>query len=191
MDEALWLPTEKAVRLALRTQQIIAYESGVADTIDPLAGSYVLEYLTDEIENRALEYLHKIDEMGGAQVAIEGGYIQREIQDSAYRSLKELERGDQILVGVNAFKIEETISLERLKVDPAIEAAQCRRLAELRSRRESEKVSQMLSTLERAAVSDENLIPIFIESVEHDVTLGEICNVLRHVWGEYQPPTTF
>jgi methylmalonyl-CoA mutase N-terminal domain/subunit len=190
MDEALWLPTEKAVRLALRTQQIIAHESGVADSVDPLAGSYLLEYLTNEIEKGAEEYLRKIDDIGGAQAAIETGYIQCEIQDSAYQALKEQESREQIIVGVNAFRTGESIDLERLKVDPAIEDSQCRRLSELRARRDSGKVSELCTRLELAARSSENLMPLFVECVEHDVTLGEICNVLRRVWGEYQPPTT-
>ena len=129
MDEALWLPTEKAVRVALRTQQIIAYESGVADTIDPLAGSYLIEYLTDEIERRADDYIQQIDEMGGALAAIEKGYIQGEIQDAAYAYQQALERNEEIVVGVNAFQVDEKIELERLKVDPAIEQDQRARLA--------------------------------------------------------------
>jgi len=190
MDEALWLPTEKAVRLALRTQQIIAYESGVPDTIDPLGGSYLIEYLTDEIERLAEEYIRKIDAMGGALAAIETGYIQREIQDAAYRNLKDLENGAQIVVGLNAFTTDEMVELERLKVDPAIEADQCRRLAVIRKRRDPVKYRELLAHLERAARSDENLMPLFVECVESDITLGEICRVLRQVWGEYQPPAT-
>jgi len=188
MDEALWLPTEKSVRLALRTQQIIAYESGVADTIDPLAGSYLIEYLTDQIEARAEDYIRKIDQMGGALAAIEKGYIQNEIQEAAYRYQKAVESGDEIVVGVNAFQVDEHIELERLKVDPAIEEAQRARLAELRRRRDSNKVSDLLSHLESAAKGDENLMPLLIACVENDITLGEICGVLRSVWGEYQPP---
>jgi methylmalonyl-CoA mutase N-terminal domain/subunit len=190
MDEALWLPTEKAVRLALRTQQIIAHESGIADSVDPLAGSYLLEQLTDEIERRARDYLHKIDAMGGAQAAIESGYIQREIQDSAYESLRAQEGQDQIIVGVNAFRTDEKVDLERLKVDPAIENAQCSRLAELRTRRDGQRANELCAQLETAARGKENLMHLFVECVEHEVTLGEICNVLRSVWGEYQPPNT-
>ena len=137
MDEALWLPTEKAVRVALRTQQIIANESGVADTIDPLAGSYVVEYLTDEIERQAKAYLHKIDDMGGALAAIERGYIQDEIQEAAYRYQRAVEAKDETVVGVNAYQVEEKLELERLKVDPAIEAGQRQRLAAVRGRREA------------------------------------------------------
>jgi len=185
MDEALWLPTEKSVRVALRTQQIIAYESGVADTVDPLAGSYLIEYLTDEIERRAEEYIRKIDEMGGALRAIELGYMQAEIQEAAYRAQQAVESGEQIVVGVNAFQVEEQLSLERLKVDPRIEIEQKARLQALRQRRNAQRVSELLTHLENAARGSENLMPLFIECVENDVTLGEICGVLRQVWGEY------
>jgi methylmalonyl-CoA mutase N-terminal domain/subunit len=188
MDEALWLPTERSVRVALRTQQIIANESGVADTIDPLAGSYLIEYLTDEIELRAMEYIRKIDEMGGALKAIELGYIQGEIQDSAYRSQQAIEKEEQLVVGVNAFQSDEKIVLERLRVDPAIEEAQRECLKNLRDQRDAGRVSQLLNQLENAARGNENLVPLFIECVEKDVTLGEICTVLRHVFGEYHPP---
>jgi len=189
MDEALWLPTEQAVRVALRTQQIIAHESGVADTIDPLAGSYTVEYLTDEIERCASEYIQKIDDMGGALAAIEQGYIQSEIQNAAYNYQQAVERGEEIVVGVNAFQVEEKLELERLKVDPAIEQAQRAKLAELRSRRDNARVQEILGHLDAAARSSENLMPVFITAVENDVTLGEICGVLRSVWGEYSPPT--
>ena len=188
MDEALWLPTEKSVRVALRTQQIIAHESGVADSIDPLAGSYLIEYLTDEIERRAMEYIQKIDEMGGALKAIELGYIQGEIQDAAYHTQQAIERGEQLVVGVNAFQSDEKITLERLKVDPALEEAQRSRLHRLRNQRDSGKASQLLSQLENAARGNENLMPIFVDCVESDITLGEICSVLRRVFGEYHPP---
>ena len=188
MDEALWLPTEKSVRVALRTQQIIAHESGVADSIDPLAGSYLIEYLTDEIERRAMEYITKIDELGGPLKAIEQGYIQGEIQDAAYRTQLAIEHGEQLVVGVNAFQTEEKITLERLRVDPAIEEAGRRHLQELRARRDAAKVDQLLAQLENAARGDANLMPIFIECVENDVTLGEICSTLRGVFGEYHPP---
>jgi methylmalonyl-CoA mutase N-terminal domain/subunit len=188
MDEALWLPTENAVRLALRTQQVIAHESGIANTVDPMGGSYLIEYLTDELENRALAYIEKIDQLGGAQSAIEQGYIQSEIQEAAYQYQKEIETNDQIVVGVNAFEIKEDLQLERLQVDPSIEGEQCQRLADLRERRDQTRVKELLTHLETAAQSDENLVPIFIESVEQDITLGEICKTLRQVWGEYQPP---
>ncbi len=185
MDEALWLPTEKSVRVALRTQQIIAYESGVADSVDPLAGSYLIEYLTDEIEKRAEEYLVRIDELGGALKAIEQGYIQNEIQNAAYAAQQAIEKKEQIVVGVNAFEVKEEVTLERLKVDPAIEQAQRARLKALRAGRDQVRVSGLLDRLARAAKGSENLMPLFIECVENDITLGEICNTLRGVWGEY------
>lgn len=185
MDEALWLPTEKSVRVALRTQQIIAYESGVADSVDPLAGSYLIEYLTDEIEKGAQEYIAKIDALGGALQAIEKGFMQNEIQNAAYAAQQAIEKGEQVVVGVNQFAVDEDVTLERLKVDPAIELGQRERLKKLRETRDNEKVSVLRVALENAAKSAENLMPLFIECVENDVTLGEICNTLRGVWGEY------
>ncbi|MBP1694462.1 MAG: putative isobutyryl-CoA mutase [Chloroflexi bacterium] len=187
-DEALWLPTESAVRVALRTQQVIAYESGAADTIDPLAGSYIVEYLTDEIERAAFEYIDKIDSLGGALAAIERGFIQNEIQEAAYAFQQAVERGEQIVVGVNAFQVDEKIELERLQVDPVIESGQRQRLALLRQRRDDARAHELLVYLEQAAHRPDNLMPLFIECVENDITLGEICNTLRGVWGEYQPP---
>jgi methylmalonyl-CoA mutase N-terminal domain/subunit len=188
MDEALWLPTEKSVRVALRTQQIIAHESGVADSIDPLAGSYLIEYLTDEIEQRAMEYIQKIDTMGGALKAIEQGYIQGEIQDAAYQAQVAVEKGEQLVVGVNAFQSNEKITLERLKVDPAVEHSQRRHLQALRNRRDSHKVNELLGQLEIAAKGDSNLMLLFITCVENEITLGEICSVLRGIFGEYHSP---
>jgi methylmalonyl-CoA mutase, N-terminal domain len=185
MDEALWLPTEKAVRVALRTQQIIAYESGVADSVDPLAGSYLIEYLTDEIEKGAEEYISKIDEMGGAMQAIEKGFMQNEIQNAAFTAQKAIERKEEIVVGVNQFTVNEEITLERLKVDPAIEIEARERLKKLRENREHKVVDELLGKLVNAAKGSENLMPLFIECVENDITLGEICNTLRSVWGEY------
>jgi len=185
MDEALWLPTEKAVRVALRTQQIIAHESGVADSVDPLAGSYLIEYLTDEIENMAMDYISKIDDVGGALQSIEKGFMQNEIQNAAYTAQKAVEKKEQIVVGVNAFQVQEERSLERLSVDPAIEMAQKTKLRELRESRDQRVVEQLLGKLTDAAKGTENLMPLFIECVENDITLGEICNALRVVWGEY------
>jgi len=185
MDEALWLPTEKSVRVALRTQQVIAYESGVADSVDPLAGSYLIESLTDEIEKRADAYIAKIDEMGGALRAIERGYMQGEIQEAAYAAQRAIEKGEQVVVGLNQFQTEETLALERLRVDPAIEETARARLADLRQKRNSAKASELRGRLEEAARGSENLMPLLIECVEHDLTLGEICNTLRGVWGEY------
>ncbi len=192
-DEALWLPTEDSVRIALRTQQIIAHESGVANTVDPLAGSYVIESLTDEIERQVGEYIEKIDAMGGALAAIEQGYIQQEITDAAYRYQKEIEAGERIVVGVNQYQIdEEEVGMKRLVVDPAIEERQRARLAALREQRDSERVSALLSRIEQAAHHpDEPLMELFVEAVEADCTLGEICGVLRQVWGEYTDEATF
>jgi len=188
MDEALWLPTEKSVRVALRTQQIIAHESGVADSIDPLAGSYLVEHLTDEIERRAGEYIARIDAMGGALRAIEQGYMQGEIQEAAYQTQRAVERGQQVIVGVNAFQGKQRLELERIWIDPAIEQRQVERLKTYKHQRDAVQVRQGLAKLEAATQGDENLIPRFIELVEAGVTLGEICGALRRVWGEYQPP---
>jgi len=188
MDEALWLPSERAVRVALRTQQVIAYESGVADSIDPLAGSYLLEYLTDELEGRAQAYIDQIDQMGGALAAIERGFMQDEIQTAAYEYQKAVERGDEIVVGVNAFHVDEYNDLERLKVDPAIEQAQRQRLSVLRQRRDAARVNELLEQVESAARGQDNLLPLFIVCVENELTLGEMCGSLRRLWGEYKPP---
>jgi len=188
MDEALSLPTEKAVQIALRTQQIIAHESGVADTVDPLAGSYYIEHMTDEIEKGVNAYIARVDEMGGAHEAIENGYIQREIQESAYRYQKAVEAEQEIVIGVNAFQNEEIVDLDMLQVDPALEIKRRAELSHLRKARDQGMVSRLLTRLENAAESDANLMPHFIECVKNDITLGEICGALRRVWGEYQPP---
>jgi methylmalonyl-CoA mutase N-terminal domain/subunit len=187
MDEALWLPTERSVQVALRTQQILAHESGVADAVDPLAGSYLIEQLTDEIEARASAYIQQIDAMGGALIAIENGFISNEIHNAAYDFQQKLERGEEIVVGVNKFTVDETIDLEQLQVDPQIEEDARARLKALREKRDASKASELLSHIESAAKSTDNLLPLFIEGVENDLTLGEICNVLRSTWGEYQP----
>ncbi len=185
MDEALWLPTEKSVRVALRTQQIIAHESGVADSTDPLGGAYLIEYLTDEIETRASDYIHRIDEMGGALVAIERGFMQDEIQNAAYAAQMAIEKKEQVVVGVNQFQTDEKISLERQTIDPAIEAEAQARLKKLRETRNQEKIVELHAHLENAAKGSENLMPLFIECVDHQMTLGEVCNTLRGIWGEY------
>ena len=187
-DEALALPTEESAQIALRTQQIIAYESGVADTVDPFAGSYYIEQLTDELEMRASAYIETIDQMGGVLTAIESGYVQREIQEAAYRFQRDFEAKQEIVVGVNRFtKDEEKLAMEKLKLDPAIEASQRDRLAALRARRDNDKVVELRSQLAVAATQDENLMPLFVTCVENDMTLGEICHTLRDVWGEYKP----
>jgi len=190
MDEALALPSEHAARVALRTQQVIANESGVADTADPLAGSYAIEQLTDEIETRAKEYLEKIDAMGGMLRAIELGYVQREIQEAAYRYQRAIETGDAIVVGVNRDQVEEESSVSILRVDPAVEQAQVERLRALRQRRDSLAVESTLARLEEGARGTENLLPRILECVEAYATVGEISNRLRGVWGEYREAAT-
>jgi methylmalonyl-CoA mutase N-terminal domain/subunit len=187
MDEALALPTEAAVQVALRTQQILAYESGVADTIDPLGGSYVVEMLTSALEQRAETYLAQIDEIGGALAAIESGFTNREISDAAYDYQRKVEKQEQIIVGVNQFTVDEDMQTDILKIDPSIEAAQRQRLADLRARRDNTKVAELRGQLEKAARGSENLMPLFIACVENDVTLGEISHTLRGVFGEYRP----
>jgi methylmalonyl-CoA mutase N-terminal domain/subunit len=187
MDEALALPTQAAVQVALRTQQVIAYESGVADSVDPLAGSYLIEQLTNEIEKRATDYIQRIDDFGGALAAIEAGFVNREINDAAYDYQLAIEKGEQVIVGMNRFTVDEEQPVDLLRVDPAIEAAQQQRLADLRAHRDNAKVAELRGQLENAARSDENLIPLFITCVENDMTLGEICNTLRGVFGEYRP----
>jgi methylmalonyl-CoA mutase, N-terminal domain len=187
MDEALALPTEKAVQVALRTQQIIAHETGVADTVDPLAGSYVIESLTEEIVKRAEHYIRQIDDMGGALAAIEAGFMNLEIQDAAYQYLRAVESGEQVIVGMNQFAVQEETQPDLLRVNPAIEAAQRSKLADLRAKRNNAKVAELRGQLETAARGSENLMPLFITCVENDVTLGEICHTLRGVFGEYRP----
>jgi len=190
-DEALSLPTEEAVQIALRTQQIIAHESGVADSIDPLAGSYLIESWTDEIERRAVDYIEKIDAMGGALKAIEQGYVQREIQESAYRWQMAVDRRANIVVGVNRFRADEHLELDLLRVDPTVGQRQAVRLKALRERRDNEAVSISLARLEAGARGNDNLMPLILDAVEQYATLGEICGVLRTVYGEYQAFTAF
>jgi methylmalonyl-CoA mutase, N-terminal domain len=186
MDEALALPTEDAARVALRTQQVIAYESGVAETADPLAGSYAVEYLTDEIEESALEYLKKIEALGGMLRAIETGYVQREIQESAYRYQKAIEKKEQVVVGVNRFQVEEEMAVNTLRIDPALELSQVERVRAVRARRDANKTTAALEKLAESAGTNENLLPGILEAVEAYATVGEISNTLRRVWGEYR-----
>ncbi len=190
-DEALALPTEEAVRIALRTQQIIAYESGVAETVDPLAGSYYIESLTDRIEKEALQYLKHIDNMGGAVKAIEQGYIQKEIQDSAYQWQMDVEKGERIIVGLNKFQVEEKPPKGLLRVDPAVGERQKGRLSALRARRDNNIVISALASLRNTARGTENLMFPILEAVRAYATLGEICGVLREEFGEYQPNVMF
>ena len=183
-DEALALPSQEAAELALRTQQVIAHETGVTDTVDPLAGSYYVEHLTDRIEAEAQDYIDRIDRMGGALVAIEQGFPQREIQENAYRMQKDLEARRRIVVGVNEFVEEEPPLAGLLKVDPRVGERQRRRLRDVRANRDNARVASLLARLEEAARGTENTMPLFIECVENYVTLGEICGVLRSAWGE-------
>ncbi|PMB74934.1 methylmalonyl-CoA mutase [Candidatus Bathyarchaeota archaeon] len=191
-DEAYALPSEQAVTVALRTQQIIAYESGVVDTVDPLAGSYYVEYLTHEIEDRALKYIEEIDAMGGAVSAIEKGFMQREIVESAYRFQKEVESKRRIIVGVNEFISEEETPIKILQIDPEIEKRLVERLKHLKQQRDKDKVEEALGKLRRAAeLENENLMPYIIQAVRAYATLGEICDTLREIFGEYEPSTIF
>ncbi len=190
MDEALALPTEEAVQIALRTQQLIAHETGVADTVDPLGGSFYIERLTQEIEEKSLEYIRKIDEMGGSTRAIELGFIQKEIQEAAYTYQREIESEDRIIVGINRFQVEEPPFTGILRVDPAVGERQCARLKEIRARRDAGRVQGTLEALRVAAIGTENLLPPIVEAVKAEVTLGEICDVLREVFGEYQASVT-
>ncbi len=185
-DEALALPTEDSVRIALRTQQIVAHEAGVTETIDPLAGSYYIESLTDRIEEEARKYIGTIDDLGGAPKAIEKGYIQKEIQNAAYRYQMEVEDLDRIVVGVNKFQIEENDKKELLKVDKTVEINQRKNLESLRQERDNVKVDESLALLKEKAQTEENLMPYILDAVKAYATLGEICNVLRDVFGEYE-----
>ncbi|MCL6515785.1 methylmalonyl-CoA mutase family protein [Alicyclobacillus sp.] len=186
-DEALALPTEDSARLALRTQQILAYESGLTDTIDPLGGSYYVESLTDAIEAAAWKYIDYIDELGGAVAAIEQGYVQQEIRRAAYDTQMAIERGEQVVVGVNRFTVDQEKPPEILRVDPAIGRVQAERLAKLRAERAEGPVREALVELRRAAESTDNLMPKIIQAVRVFATLGEICDTLRGVFGEYRP----
>jgi methylmalonyl-CoA mutase N-terminal domain/subunit len=184
-DEALSLPTEESARLALRTQQIIAYESGVTNTADPVGGSEYLESLTDSIEREAQKYLERIDAMGGTLKAIETGFIQGEIQNAAFEYQKAIERGEAIVVGVNRFRMEER-KIPTFRLDPALERAQIERLRQLRAGRDDKVVSERLQRLEQAARAEENLIPLVLDAAAGYATLGEISGRLKSVFGEYR-----
>jgi methylmalonyl-CoA mutase N-terminal domain/subunit len=190
-DEAYALPSEQAVTIALRTQQIIAHESGVADTIDPLAGSYCIESLTDAVEEEATKYIDKIDELGGAVTAIEKGYMQREIVESAYRHQQQVESKEKIVVGLNQYATEDKTPIKTLRVNPAVEKKQIAQIATLRRKRNTQKVRTVLDRLHHASEHEENLMPVMIEAVRNYATLGEICDVLREVYGVYRAPTVF
>jgi methylmalonyl-CoA mutase N-terminal domain/subunit len=185
-DEALSLPTEESVRTALRTQQIIAHESGVADTVDPFAGSYYIEQLTDNIEEEAKELISRIDESGGVVSCIENGFIQGQIEDAAYQYQQEIEQKQRIIVGVNRFQIEEDVSVPVLQLDPAVEDQQIRQLSGLKESRNQQQVAKSLIVLEQAAQADDNLMEPVLEAVRVYASLGEICGVLRKVFGEFR-----
>jgi len=190
-DEALALPSEEAVQVALRTQQIIAHESGIADTVDPLGGSYYVECLTNHIEEGIQKYIDKIDEIGGALKAIDKGYIQREIMRSAYDYQKAVDSGEQIVVGVNEFTTEEESTPRLLEIDEKVEEKQIKGLRRLKRERDNEKVNRVLDKVCKVADSDENIMPVLIEAVKVYATVGEITDALRDVFGEYREPSIF
>ena len=187
LDEALALPTDKSVRIALRTQQIVAYESGITNVVDPLAGSYAIEALTKEIEEGALAYIKEIDDLGGMMTAIEKGYPQKHIQDAAYDYQKSIESGDRIIVGVNKFHIDEDMTERKLlKVDASVGENQIKKLREMKEKRDNVRVKTTLDAVREGAKGDANLMPLILDAVHAYATEGEICGVLREVFGEYK-----
>jgi methylmalonyl-CoA mutase N-terminal domain/subunit len=190
-DEAIALPTEKSARLALRTQQVLAYETGLTGTVDPFAGSYAIEAMTDEVEREALALIERVFSYGSAVDAIEQGYQKQEIETSAYRIANEIDGGDRVVVGVNRFTSDEQEHYEPLRVDPAIEQAQAARLAELRADRNDSAVDRALADLAKAAGGTENVLPLMKEALRLRATVGEVCHTLREVWGTYQPVEHF
>ena len=188
MDEALALPSEKAVNIALRTQQVIAHETGVANTIDPLGGSFYLEWLTDEMERRTYEMFKQIDNFGGVIKAIEAGYFQREIAESAFRYQREIDKQERIIVGVNEYVKAEPLAIPILQFDPDGERRQIARLQQLRRERDNEKVGAALNALRAAAQGTANMMPFILDAVRAYATLQEITDVLRQVFGIYQEP---
>ena len=190
-DEALALPTENAVRLALRTQQVIAHETGVVNTIDPLGGSYFVEDLTNRLETEAYEYFDRIRALGGVIPAIKENFFQREIADASFRYQSEVEAKQRIIVGVNRYQQQEDTELELLRIDPALETQQIERVTALRARRDSAKVEETLAALRRGAEGDENLMPLIVEASRAYVTMGEMCDTLREVWGVWRETPVF
>ncbi len=191
MDEALALPSEKAVRIALRTQQIIAEESGVTNTIDPLGGSYYIEWLTDKMEEETYKYWDKVEKLGGVLPAIEKGFYQREIANAAYKFQKEIEEKKRIFVGVNEYQLDEPIEIPILKMDEKGEERQIKRLNKLKKDRNNQKVERNLEALRKAASGDKNLMPYILDCVHSYATLGETCQVMRDVFGEYEEPAVY
>jgi methylmalonyl-CoA mutase N-terminal domain/subunit len=190
-DEALALPTENAVRLALRTQQVIAHEVGAVNTIDPLGGSYYVEHLTNELERQAYDYFDRIEKLGGVIPAIEENFMQREIAEASYRYQSEVEAKQRVVVGVNRYELEDEVPIEILRIDPALEQQQIERVQALRARRDSAAVEQALAELKRAAEGDTNLMePIMVASRAY-VTMGEMCDALRDVWGVWRETPVF
>jgi len=190
-DEAIALPTEKAARLALRTQQVLAYETDVTATVDPFAGSYVVESLTDEVEAAAVELMDQVEEYGGAVAAIEKGFQKQEIERSAYAIALEIDSAERVVVGMNKFRSAEEEPYEPLRVDPAIEAQQVERLAKLRAERDQAAVDEALAALKKAAEGDANCLYPMKQALKARATVGEVCNTLRDVWGVYVPADTF
>jgi methylmalonyl-CoA mutase N-terminal domain/subunit len=188
-DEGLCIPTEESAMVSLRIQQLLAYESGVTGTIDPLAGSYYIEHLTNEIEKKAVNYIQEIDEMGGAPIAIETGYIQKEIQEGAYHYQKEIESGERILIGVNKFRIDEPVSMKLQRVDAQVEKDQLEKLRKIKMTRDNGKVKFLLEKLMETAKGEGNLMYPILDAVKAYATLGEICGALREVFGEYKGVT--
>jgi methylmalonyl-CoA mutase N-terminal domain/subunit len=191
MDETLALPTEEAATVALRTQQILAYESGVTSTPDPLGGSYFIEALTDKVEAEALRYIHRIDEMGGIITAVERGYPQKEIADSAYKFQQQVEREERIIVGVNRFQSDEEVAIPVLKIDPEIERKQIERIRATRAKRNADAHSRAMTALRDACLSEKNLVPFVLDAVRAYATLGEISDVFREAYGVYREPAVF
>jgi methylmalonyl-CoA mutase N-terminal domain/subunit len=191
LDETYALPSEEAATLALRTQQLIGYETGVDRVADPLAGSYFVEYLTDETEKRALEYLKRIDDMGGIIRAVEEQYPQKEIGESAYRYQREIEQGERVIVGVNAFKTTTKVPIQLLKIDEQVRDDQVARLTKVRAERSAPAVAVALAKVEAAARGTDNLMPPVLEAVKAYATLGEVCDVFRKVWGQYREGGAF
>ncbi|MGB4207972.1 MAG: methylmalonyl-CoA mutase family protein, partial [Smithellaceae bacterium] len=190
-DEALCLPTEQAVTVALRTQQIVAEESGATDSIDPLAGSYMVEALTDKIEKQVNDYLEKIDNMGGTLKAIEKNYIQKEIQQSSYRFQKEIENNERVYVGINKYTMEEAPPANLLKVDMKVGQAEAEKLRKMRAARDAKRWEKALENLRKVSEKNENVMSAVIEAVKAEATIGEICDVWREIYGEYKPKQSF
>jgi len=190
-DEALSLPTEDSVRIALRTQQIIGFESGVTDTVDPLAGSFYIEAMTNRIEEEAWKYITKIDELGGAVKAIENGFIQQEIQKASYQYQLEIESGERVIVGVNRFQVDEKPARNLMHIDSALYEKRRAELATMKAGRDSTRVQAALARLKETAEGTANLMPAIIEAVDVYATLGEVCDVLRSVFGEYESDASF